>query len=39
MVVIGEGGGMEMIPSPDMIHDQKTLHGSWNTGAEAPPST
>ncbi len=31
MVLIGEGGRMEMNPSPDMIHDQKTLYGSWVT--------
>ncbi len=31
MVMIGEGGTMEMNPSPDMIHDQKTLYGSWVT--------
>lgn len=31
MVMIGEGGGMSLNPSPDMIHDQKTLYGSWVT--------
>ncbi|MCL3782099.1 alcohol dehydrogenase [Prolixibacteraceae bacterium JC049] len=31
MVLIGEGGTMEMNPSPDMIHDQKTIYGSWVT--------
>jgi threonine dehydrogenase-like Zn-dependent dehydrogenase len=31
MVMIGEGGRMEMNPSPDMIHDQKMLVGSWVT--------
>jgi threonine dehydrogenase-like Zn-dependent dehydrogenase len=31
MVMIGEGGGMQLNPSPDMIHDQKTLYGSWVT--------
>lgn len=31
MVMIGEGRRMEMNPSPDMIHDQKTLFGSWGT--------
>ena len=31
MVLIGEGGRMEINPSPDMIHDQKTLYGSWVT--------
>jgi threonine dehydrogenase-like Zn-dependent dehydrogenase len=28
---IGEGGTVEFNPSPDMIHDQKTLYGSWVT--------
>lgn len=31
MVMIGEGGRMELNPSPDMIHDQKMLVGSWVT--------
>jgi threonine dehydrogenase-like Zn-dependent dehydrogenase len=31
MVMLGEGGGMQLNPSPDMIHDQKTLYGSWVT--------
>jgi threonine dehydrogenase-like Zn-dependent dehydrogenase len=31
IVLIGEGGPMEINPSPDMIHDQKTLYGSWVT--------
>ena len=31
MVMLGEGGCMEMNPSPDMIHDQKVLVGSWVT--------
>ncbi|MDP0497310.1 MAG: zinc-binding dehydrogenase [Verrucomicrobiota bacterium JB024] len=31
IVLIGEGGKLEMQPSPDMIHDQKTLYGSWVT--------
>ncbi len=31
IVFIGEGGKVEMNPSPDMIHDQKTLYGSWVT--------
>lgn len=31
MVMIGEGGPMNFNPSPDMIHDQKTLYGSWVT--------
>ncbi len=28
---LGEGGGVAFQPSEDMIHDQKTLHGSWVT--------
>jgi threonine dehydrogenase-like Zn-dependent dehydrogenase len=28
---IGEGGKVEINPSPDMIHDQKTVYGSWVT--------
>ncbi len=28
---IGEGGTVEIQPSPDMIHDQKTVYGSWVT--------
>jgi threonine dehydrogenase-like Zn-dependent dehydrogenase len=31
IVLIGEGGKMELNPSPDMIHDQKTIFGSWVT--------
>jgi threonine dehydrogenase-like Zn-dependent dehydrogenase len=31
IVFIGEGGKVEFNPSPDMIHDQKTLYGSWVT--------
>ncbi len=31
IVLIGEGGKMEMAPSPDIIHDQKTIYGSWVT--------
>jgi threonine dehydrogenase-like Zn-dependent dehydrogenase len=31
IVFIGEGGSVELNPSPDMIHDQKTLYGSWVT--------
>ena len=29
--LIGEGGTMEMNPSPDMIHEQKTLSATWVT--------
>jgi len=28
---IGEGGTVEFNPSPDIIHDQKTIFGSWVT--------
>jgi len=31
IVFIGEGGTVEINPSPDMIHDQKTVYGSWVT--------
>jgi threonine dehydrogenase-like Zn-dependent dehydrogenase len=31
IVFLGEGGSVELDPSPDMIHDQKTLYGSWVT--------
>jgi threonine dehydrogenase-like Zn-dependent dehydrogenase len=31
IVLLGEGGSLEFHPSPDMIHDQKTLYGSWVT--------
>ena len=28
---IGEGGSVAFNPSPDIIHDQKTIYGSWVT--------
>ena len=28
---LGEGGGVAFQPSPDVIHDQKTIYGSWVT--------
>ncbi len=28
---VGEGGSVEFNPSPDIIHDQKTIYGSWVT--------
>ena len=28
---VGEGGIVEFNPSPDIIHDQKTIYGSWVT--------
>ncbi|EDY84154.1 Alcohol dehydrogenase GroES-like domain family [Verrucomicrobiia bacterium DG1235] len=31
IVLIGEGNSLSFDPSPDMIHDQKTLFGSWVT--------
>ncbi|HEV3197634.1 MAG TPA: zinc-binding dehydrogenase [Bryobacteraceae bacterium] len=31
VVFLGEGGRVELNPSPDMIHDQKTVFGSWVT--------
>jgi threonine dehydrogenase-like Zn-dependent dehydrogenase len=30
-VMIGEGGPVEFNPSPDIIHDQISIHGSWVT--------
>lgn len=30
-VFLGEGGTVELNPSPDMLHDQKTIYGSWVT--------
>lgn len=30
-VMIGEGGTVDFKPSPDIIHDQKTIYGSWVT--------
>lgn len=31
IVYIGEGGTCEFNPSPDIIHDQKAIYGSWVT--------
>ena len=31
IVFIGEGGELQLQPSPDMIHEQKTIFGSWVT--------
>jgi len=31
IVFIGEGGTCSFTPSPDIIHDQKTIYGSWVT--------
>jgi len=31
IVFLGEGGRVEFNPSPDIIHDQKVIYGSWVT--------
>jgi threonine dehydrogenase-like Zn-dependent dehydrogenase len=31
IALVGEGGTLGLSPSPDMIHDQKTIYGSWVT--------
>ena len=31
MVMVGEGGAVTFNPSPDIIHEQKTIYGSWVT--------
>jgi len=31
VVFVGEGGACRFEPSPDLIHDQKTIYGSWVT--------
>jgi threonine dehydrogenase-like Zn-dependent dehydrogenase len=31
IALVGEGGTLGLNPSPDMIHDQKTVYGSWVT--------
>jgi threonine dehydrogenase-like Zn-dependent dehydrogenase len=31
ILFLGEGGRVEFNPSPDLIHDQKTIYGSWVT--------
>jgi threonine dehydrogenase-like Zn-dependent dehydrogenase len=31
IALVGEGGTLTLKPSPDMIHDQKTVYGSWVT--------
>lgn len=31
MAMVGEGGAVTFNPSPDIIHDQKTIYGSWVT--------
>jgi threonine dehydrogenase-like Zn-dependent dehydrogenase len=31
IAMVGEGGSVSLNPSPDIIHDQKTIYGSWVT--------
>ena len=31
MVMVGEGGDVTFNPSPDIMHGQKTIYGSWVT--------
>ena len=31
IVLLGEGGQMSFEPSPDLLHEQKSIHGSWVT--------
>jgi threonine dehydrogenase-like Zn-dependent dehydrogenase len=31
IVFVGEGGTVELNPSPDLLHEQKTIYGSWVT--------
>ncbi len=31
IALVGEGGSVSFDPSPDLIHDQKTIYGSWVT--------
>jgi threonine dehydrogenase-like Zn-dependent dehydrogenase len=31
LAMVGEGGTVTFNPSPDIIHDQKTIYGSWVT--------
>ena len=31
IALVGEGGTLTVNPSPDMIHEQKTVYGSWVT--------
>jgi threonine dehydrogenase-like Zn-dependent dehydrogenase len=31
IALLGEGGTMRLEPSPDLIHEQKTIYGSWVT--------
>jgi threonine dehydrogenase-like Zn-dependent dehydrogenase len=31
IVMVGEGGSVSFNPSPDIIHDQKAIYGSWVT--------
>jgi threonine dehydrogenase-like Zn-dependent dehydrogenase len=31
IALVGEGGSIKFDPSPDLLHDQKTIYGSWVT--------
>jgi threonine dehydrogenase-like Zn-dependent dehydrogenase len=31
IVLLGEGGTVQFEPSADLMHDQKTIYGSWVT--------
>jgi len=31
IAMVGEGGTVEFNPSPDIVHEQKTIYGSWVT--------
>lgn len=31
IVLLGEGGEVSFHPSPDLLHEQKSIHGSWVT--------
>lgn len=31
VALVGEGGSMAFNPSPDLLHEQKSIHGSWVT--------
>ena len=31
IALVGEGNTMSLVPSPDMMHSQKTVYGSWVT--------
>ncbi len=31
IALVGEGGSLSFSPSPDLLHEQKSIHGSWVT--------